>query len=69
MDHFQTDTADYADIVLPSILDHLDYGESFLENSLAFDQIPPAEHDTFGAVTSDNDPAASAEPTVSPEIQ
>ncbi len=33
-----------SDVVLPSLLDHMDLGESFLENSLAFDRIDPARH-------------------------
>ncbi|MDP1798825.1 MAG: carboxy terminal-processing peptidase [Planctomycetaceae bacterium] len=33
-----------SDIVLPSLLDHMDLGESFLENALAFDRIEPAAH-------------------------
>jgi len=32
-----------SDVVLPSLFDHMDLGESFLENALAFDQIKPAE--------------------------
>lgn len=33
-----------SDIVLPSLVDHMDLGESFLENALAFDKIKTAEH-------------------------
>lgn len=33
-----------SDVVLPSLIDHLDLGESFLENALAFDRITPAKH-------------------------
>ncbi len=33
-----------SDVVLPSLLDHMDLGESFLENALAFDRIEPAAH-------------------------
>jgi carboxyl-terminal processing protease len=33
-----------SDVVLPSLLDHMDLGESFLENALAFDHVPPARH-------------------------
>lgn len=33
-----------SDIVLPSLIDHMDLGESFLENALAFDHIAPARH-------------------------
>ena len=40
-----------SDVVLPSIIDHMDLGESFLDNALAFDRIRPAEHQTFNMVT------------------
>ncbi|MBS0203514.1 MAG: carboxy terminal-processing peptidase [Planctomycetes bacterium] len=33
-----------SDIVLPSLIDHMDLGESFMENALAFDRIDPAPH-------------------------
>jgi len=33
-----------SDVVLPSLIDHMDLGESFLENALAFDHIAPARH-------------------------
>lgn len=33
-----------SDIVLPSIFDHWDLGESFLENALPFDEIRPAKY-------------------------
>ncbi len=33
-----------SDVVLPSLLDHLDQGEAFLDNALPFDQIQPASH-------------------------
>ena len=33
-----------SDVVLPSLLDHMDLGESFLDNALAFDHINPAPH-------------------------
>ncbi|MAG92653.1 MAG: tail-specific protease [Planctomycetaceae bacterium] len=33
-----------SDVVLPSLLDHFDLGESFLENALAFDQVAEAKH-------------------------
>lgn len=32
-----------SDVVLPSLIDHMDLGESSLDNALAFDQIKPAE--------------------------
>ncbi|MEX0728742.1 MAG: carboxy terminal-processing peptidase [Planctomycetaceae bacterium] len=34
-----------SDVVLPSLIDHMDLGESFLDNALAFDRIAPAKHD------------------------
>jgi carboxyl-terminal processing protease len=40
-----------SDIVLPSMLDHMDLGESFLENALAFDRIDPAQHVIYDVVT------------------
>lgn len=40
-----------SDIVLPSLIDHMDLGESFLENSLAFDKIDPARHVIYDMVT------------------
>ena len=40
-----------SDIVLPSIIDNMDLGESFLDNALAFDHIEPAEYATAGYVT------------------
>ncbi len=36
-----------SDVVLPSLIDHMDLGESFLENALAFDHIPPAKHASY----------------------
>ena len=33
-----------SDVVLPSLLDHMDLGESSLDNALAFDQIPAAPY-------------------------
>jgi carboxyl-terminal processing protease len=33
-----------SDVVLPSLLDHADLGESFLDNALPFDQIKPARY-------------------------
>lgn len=40
-----------SDIVLPSLLDHMDLGESFLENALAFDRIEPVRHVVYDMVT------------------
>lgn len=39
-----------SDIVLPSLLDKMDLGEASLENALAFDKIPQAEHASAGLV-------------------
>lgn len=36
-----------SDVVLPSLVDHMDLGESFLENALAFDQVPKAAHPIY----------------------
>ncbi|MCH8829478.1 MAG: carboxy terminal-processing peptidase [Planctomycetes bacterium] len=32
-----------SDVVLPSLFDHMDLGESFLENALKFSRVPPAK--------------------------
>jgi carboxyl-terminal processing protease len=40
-----------SDVVLPSLLDHMDLGESFLDNALEFDQVPPASYKPVGLVT------------------
>ncbi len=42
-----------SDIVLPSILDHMELGESFLDNTLGFDKVNPAAHRSAGMVTGD----------------
>lgn len=42
-----------SDVVLPSLVDHMDLGESFLDNALAFDRIKPAKHTDYGMVTAD----------------
>ncbi|NQV24106.1 MAG: carboxy terminal-processing peptidase [Rhodopirellula sp.] len=42
-----------SDVVLPSILDHMDIGESSLDNALAFDQIAAAEHTSLAYVNAD----------------
>jgi len=34
----------HSDVILPSLLDHMDLGESSLDNALAFDQIPAAPY-------------------------
>ncbi|MBI1348872.1 tail-specific protease [bacterium] len=40
-----------SDVVLPSLLDHMDLGESFLDNALAFDRVEPASHVIYDMVT------------------
>lgn len=40
-----------SDVVLPSLLDHMDLGESFMENALEFNQINPAQHLYYSMVT------------------
>jgi carboxyl-terminal processing protease len=40
-----------SDVVLPSLIDHMDLGESFLDNALEFDHIDPARHDDYGLVS------------------
>lgn len=40
-----------SDVVLPSLLDYMDLGESFLENALAFDRIEPARHVIYDMVS------------------
>ena len=40
-------------IVLPSLLDNMDFGESFLENALKFDHIEPVEFASTGMFTQD----------------
>jgi carboxyl-terminal processing protease len=39
-----------ADVVLPSLIDNMDLGESFLDNALAFDKIDPAQHVVYDMV-------------------
>jgi carboxyl-terminal processing protease len=40
-----------SDVVLPSLIDHADLGESFLDNALPFDQIPKARYSANHLVT------------------
>ena len=40
-----------SDIVLPSMIDHMDLGEGSLDNALKFDQIAPSRHKAVGMVT------------------
>ena len=42
-----------SDIVLPSLIDQMDLGESSLENALAFDRIPPVPHTSAEMVTNE----------------
>jgi carboxyl-terminal processing protease len=39
-----------SDVVLPSIIDHMDLGESYLENSMAFDKVEPVRHVIYDMV-------------------
>ena len=41
-----------SDVVLPSLIDHMDLGESFLDNALAFDHIKAANHPIYDDVNS-----------------
>jgi carboxyl-terminal processing protease len=40
-----------SDVVLPSLFDHMDLGEAFLDNALKFDQIAPAKFTPTGDVS------------------
>ena len=40
-----------SDIVIPSLIDHMDLGESFLDNALAFDHIAAARHAEYDMTT------------------
>lgn len=42
-----------SDVVLPSIYDHMELGESFLENALKFSRVPPAQFTPVGLVNGD----------------
>ncbi len=42
-----------SDIVIPSMIDHMDLGESFLENALEFDKIEPTPHQDYKLVSAD----------------
>jgi len=37
-----------SDVVLPSLFDHMDLGESYLDNALEFDHIDPADYASLG---------------------
>ncbi len=40
-----------SDVVIPSLIDHMDLGESFLDNALAFDHIAAARHAEYDMAT------------------
>lgn len=40
-----------SDVALPSLLDNMDLGESFLDNAMAFDRIAPTEHARLGLIS------------------
>jgi len=40
-----------SDVILPSMLDHMDLGEASLDNALEFDRIAPADFDSLSMVT------------------
>jgi len=42
-----------SDVVLPSVLDHLDLGESSLDNAMAFDRVEPLPHSDDAKVTTE----------------
>ena len=42
-----------SDVVLPSLIDHMDLGESFLDNALKFDHVDPVDYDAVSMVTPD----------------
>jgi carboxyl-terminal processing protease len=42
-----------SDVVLPSLLDKMELGESFLDNALAFDRIPAAQYTNLHMVNAD----------------
>ncbi len=42
-----------SDVILPSMIDHMDLGESFLDNALKFSRVRPAGFETVGMVNSD----------------
>jgi carboxyl-terminal processing protease len=43
----------HSDVVLPSVIDHMDLGESFMDNALEFDRVNPAPHQDYGQVSPD----------------
>ncbi|VAX41643.1 periplasmic tail-specific proteinase [hydrothermal vent metagenome] len=42
-----------SDVVLPSILDHMELGESFLDNALAFSKIDAVKHENYALTSSE----------------
>ena len=40
-----------SDVVLPSLIDHMDLGESFMDNALAFDRVEPAKYTANDYIT------------------
>lgn len=42
-----------SDVVLPSLIDHMDVGEASLENALAFNRIDPADYERLAYVNAD----------------
>lgn len=62
-----------SDVVLPSLIDHMDEGESFLDNALAFDRIRPARYRPVHMVTAELisglQQASAARIAASPEFQ
>ena len=40
----------HSDVVLPSLLDHMDLGESFMDNALKASKIDPIEHENYNLV-------------------
>ena len=42
-----------SDVVLPSLIDHFDLGEGFLDNALPFDRVKAAEYEPVGGLVGD----------------
>ena len=43
----------HSDVVLPSLIDHMDLGESFLDNALKASKVDPIKHDNYGMTKPD----------------
>lgn len=43
----------HSDVVLPSLLDHMDLGESFMDNALKASKVDPIAHDHYGKVNAE----------------